>query len=307
MTSRSFRAIGTTATVVVAGEGNAAADWAASMLRIELDMLDRTCSRFRDDSELSSLHRQAGGATVVSSLLFEALAIAVKVADMTNGAVDPTVGGAMAALGYDCDFEEIARGSVYPPVTSAPAPGYGCIQLDPTSNTVRIPEGVRLDLGSSAKAFGADQAAAHIADEIGVSVLVSIGGDVAVNGPPPSGGWPIGIATDSGTSPAEATHRVAIHQGGLASSGTLVRTWMRGGEPVHHIVDPATGRSASTFWSLVSASGPTCVNANALSTAAIVWGQEALERLQPLGQAVRLVRHDGVVFALGGWPEDDVS
>jgi len=65
-----------------------------------------------------------------------------------------------------------------------------------------------------------------------------------------------------------------------------------------------TGYSAPPHWRLVSASGKSCVDANALSTAAIVWGREALDLLRGFDQAVRLVRHDGRVFSLGGWPEE---
>ena len=302
--TRFFRAIGTTATVVVADGSDTAADWAASMLRTETDLLDRTCSRFREDSELAHLHRQAGRVTAVSPLLFDALEVAVGVAEKTGGAVDPTVGNAMVALGYDRDFELIVGNSVRVSDTVLPAPGYGCIELDIAAGTVRIPRGVQLDLGSSAKALGADRAAAHIAEKLGLGVLVSIGGDVAVSGQPPSDGWPVGIALDSAVSPDETGHRVAISQGGLASSGPGVRSWKLGAEPVHHIIDPATGFSSSSFWALVSACGASCVDANSLSTAAIVWGQEATERLRPFGQAVRLVRQDGVVFTLGGWPQD---
>jgi thiamine biosynthesis lipoprotein len=107
---------------------------------------------------------------------------------------------------------------------------------------------------------------------------------------------------DSATRPDDVDQVVAIRHGGLASSSTEVRAWQMGSAQVHHIVDPATGRSSSTYWRLVSAVGPTCVDANALSTAAVVWGDQALERLRPFGQAVRLLRHDGEVIVLGGWP-----
>jgi FAD:protein FMN transferase len=125
-----------------------------------------------------------------------------------------------------------------------------------------------------------------------------------VAGPPPEGGWPVGIADDSSTTGSDVDQVVAIHQGGLASSSTLVRSWLVGTERVHHIVDPTTGGSAKPYWRLVSASGQTCVDANAVSTAAVVWGDDALERLPQFQQAVRLVRHDGTVFTVGGWPED---
>ena len=304
---RALRALGTTATVVVADAGAVEAERAESMLRAEMDELDLTCSRFRGDSELAHLHRQSERPTHVSAFLFELLTVAVRVAHKTQGAVDPTVGNAMAALGYDRDFEQIADRPLRSSQPVCPAPGYTCIQLDAASRTVRVPRGVLLDLGSSAKAFGADRAAARIAGELNRGVLVSIGGDVAVNGQPPLDGWPIGIAIDSGTSPDETDHRVAIRQGGLASSSEQIRSWSLDAEPVHHIVDPATGCSTPSFWNLVSVCGPTCVDANALSTAAIVWGEEATDRLEPFCQAARLERHDGAVFTLGGWPDETAS
>jgi thiamine biosynthesis lipoprotein len=98
---------------------------------------------------------------------------------------------------------------------------------------------------------------------------------------------------------------VAIRQGGLASSSTEVRSWQMGGERVHHIVDPSTGRTPAAYWRLVSASGSSCVDANALTTAALVWGEQAIERLRAFGQPVRLLRHDGELFTLGGWPASD--
>lgn len=131
---------------------------------------------------------------------------------------------------------------------------------------------------------------------------MSIGGDVAVAGPAPEGGWAIGIALASSTAADDVDQVVAIRHGGLASSSTAVRSWYVGDELVHHIIDPTTGWSSPPYWRLVSASGTSCVEANALSTAAIVWGSEALVRLQEYDQAVRLVRQDGEIFTLRGWP-----
>jgi thiamine biosynthesis lipoprotein len=297
---RTFRAIGTTATVVVLDP--AKSERAEALLRCEIDAIDLACSRFRPDSELAYLHSQSGRTTVVSPLLFGALTVAVAVAEKTHGAVDPTVGNALSALGYDRDFDQI--GATSPRVNAlGPIVGFGHIHLDARTRSVRIPRGVRLDLGSSAKAWAADRAAARLADQLGTGVLVSIGGDVAVAGPAPTGGWPIGIAIASSTPAHEVDQVVAIDQGGLASSSTAVRAWMVGDEKVHHIVDPTTSLSAAPHWTLVSATGSSCVDANALSTAAIVWKGEAVERLGAFNQAVRLVRHDGMIITLGGWPE----
>jgi thiamine biosynthesis lipoprotein len=302
LTARSFRAIGTTATVVVQHPDGA--DEAEATLREELGAIDLTCSRFRPDSELENLHRQSGHVVEVSALLFEALTVAVAVAERTQGAVDPTVGNAICTLGHDRDFDEIGLRSTLPPDALGPVVGFGHVHLNARTREVRIPRGVRLDLGSSAKALVVDRAAARIATQLKAGVLVSVGGDVAVAGPPPADGWAIGIALDSSTPAQEVDQVVAIRVGGLASSSTGVRKWKVGSESVHHIIDPSTGNCAPPYWALVSASGSSCVDANAVSTAAVVWGAQAIERLHSFDQAVRLVRQNGEVFTLGGWPGD---
>lgn len=302
---RTFRAIGTSATVVVAQDVDA--DRARSILHDEIAAVDLACSRFRPDSEIEALHRQSGRAVVVSRLLFEALDVAITVAERTHGAVDPTVGNAMSTLGYDRDFDQVGDRPPLPPSALGPVVGFGHVHLCARTRQVRIPSGVRLDLGASAKAFVADRSAARIADELGAGVLVSIGGDVAVAGPAPQQGWPIGIAVESSTAADDVDQVVAIRHGGLASSSTVVRSWYVGAERVHHIIDPMTGYSSAPYWRLVSASGKSCVDANALSTAAIVWGSAAPGRLGEFDQPVRLVRRDGEIFTLGGWPADGAA
>jgi thiamine biosynthesis lipoprotein len=122
-----------------------------------------------------------------------------------------------------------------------------------------------------------------------------------VAGDAPSGGWAVGIAESSAE--ARDIHQVvAITSGGLATSSTTVRAWSAGGVQLHHIVDPTTGTSAAPYWTLVSATGASCVDANAASTAAIVWGRRAVAELGTRCQPARLVRHDGRVATVNGWP-----
>ena len=312
----SLRAIGTT--TVVAVTEPAVAERAALFMRDELSAIDATCSRFRPDAEIAAVNDADGTPVKVSALLFQAIQTACEVAEMTGGAVDPTVGAAVESLGYDRDFgllvdtgldpaddamDELpsvaATGLVRPPV---PAPGWWRIELDARHRTVRVPPGTRLDLGSSAKALVADRAATRIADALPTGALVNVGGDISVAGPVPSGGWAVGIAPDSSTPRHEVDQVVSVTAGGLASSSTGVRTWHRRGRRVHHIVDPATGDCAEAHWTLVSATGRRCVEANALSTAAIVWGRGAVARLTAMGCCARLVRADGRVVRLNGWP-----
>jgi thiamine biosynthesis lipoprotein len=302
LTARTWPAIGTQATVVVQHPDHA--EVAEQVLRTEIDTFDLACSRFRRDSELTALHACSGRAVRVSAALFEALEVALDVARQTGGAVDPTIGNAIEALGYDRDLSDVSTGHGTVLLDLAPAVGFAHVQLNRRERTVRIPRGVKLDLGSSAKALIADRAAERIANHLGSGALVSIGGDVATAGVSPEEGWAVGIAEASATPAGEVDQVVAIRDGGLASSSTSVRTWRMGNRDVHHILDPATGDCVPPCWTLVSASGPSCVQANAVTTAALVWGSDALERLASFSQAMRLVRHDGKVFTLHGWPDE---
>ncbi len=303
--SLSSRALGTTVDLVVTEPG--ALDEAATLLRAELDAIDLACSRFRPDSELGNLTRSEGHPVVVSDLLFEAVTVACDVAERTGGAVDPTVGRAVEALGYDRDFADVAPTGDPLDLVPRQAAGWWRIECDHRRQTVRVPAGVLIDLGASAKALAADRAAHRIAEVVGAGVLVNIGGDVAVSGPAPEGGWAVGIAVDSATPPDAVGIVVAIESGGLASSSTAVRQWRRGPRRLHHIVDPRTGDLAPEFWTLVSATGKTCVDANAATTAAIVWGHNAPRRIEFMGQAARLVGVDGTISRVCGWPADGVS
>ena len=118
----------------------------------------------------------------------------------------------------------------------------------------------------------------------------------------PANGWHVSIDERSDREPGDARRAVRIERGGLASSSTVVRRWLRGGRRMHHVVDPWTGEPAAASWRLVSVAAPSCLLANAASTAAIVWGPEARDRLAGLGFPARLVAADGTVTVLGGWP-----
>jgi thiamine biosynthesis lipoprotein len=301
--TRSVRAIGTSATIAVTLPGRV--DEALGLLSHDLRAIDAACSRFRPDSEIRRVEERSGGRPLaVSPLLFESLEVAGAVAMQTAGIVDPTVGSALIELGYDRDFEQIPADDPLTAFRPRPAPGWWQVELDPGDRTVSIPAGVHLDLGATAKAFVADRSARRIAAALQCGVLVNLGGDVAVSGPCPSGGWAIGIAPEC-TAPIEAVDQVVtVSTGGLATSGTTARSWVRDGHTVHHIVDPWTGEPAPAVWSVVSIMAPSCVEANAWSTAAVVWGHDAVGNLASIGIPARLVSAGGDIVQLGGWPLD---
>ena len=302
--SRTFPALGTFATLLVTDPD--ALIPAHDALTAELAAVDAACSRFRRDSELWRVSHARGRPVAVSRLFADALATALDAAELTGGDVDPTCGQSLVRLGYDRDFADARRHTGPLRQPPMPAGGWRRVELDRDQLTVRVPAGILLDLGATAKALAADRAAVAIEAATGGGVLVNLGGDLRVAGNPPAGGWRVGIADDADFDASTASVRprqaVTIGDGGLATSSTLGRAWRRGGAELHHIVDPATGRPARAYWRTVSVAAASCAGANIAATAAIVRGERAIRWLEDLRLPARLVRHDETVVTTAGWP-----
>ena len=303
----------------------AAAPVARKLLEADLDELDLACSRFRPDSELIAVGNAARQAAdevtvTVSPLLAEAVAVALRAAQLTDGDVDPTVGGVLADLGYDRDFAALTppgppapSPSPSPGGPAAPAggvgvrviPGWRSVRVDLASRRLTVPAGVQLDLGATVKGWAADRSAGRIAAELGCGVLVSLGGDTAVAGEAPGDGWSIRVQdrTARPDEPAGGPSQVVtIREGGLATSSTAARRWQHGGDVLHHILDPRTARPAAPVWRTVSVAAGSCADANTAATAAIIRGRQAVPWLTSLKLPARLVATDGRVLTVAGWP-----
>lgn len=301
----SFPALGTTATVVVTESTSLAT--AAELLRERLEAVDRACSRFRGDSELTWVNAHAGTVVSVSPLLARAIRVALNAARTSGGCVDPTLGSQLRAAGYDRTFALVRERAAWQIAAATPSVGasWKDVRLADEHRTLFVPEGVELDLGATAKALAADDAARAIAASIEAGVLVSLGGDIAVAGPAPVGGWSVRIADDHAALPADGEPIVAITTGGLATSSTSVRRWQTDRGEAHHILEPRTGLPAATPWRTVTVAAATCVDANVASTAALVLGAEAVNRLASARLPARLVRRDGSVVRVAGWPPEE--
>jgi thiamine biosynthesis lipoprotein ApbE len=327
-----WQALGTSVELVVS-DGHArtvndvrALARARAILERQLDEVDRACSRFRDDSELMRVNARAGRTVQVGSLLIEAVELALRAAELTEGDVDPTVGAALVLAGYDRDMqlldcispaiEDASTGAcpgppVAPRVRATLLSGWRAVELDRERSTLRIPRGVKLDLGATAKAWVADRAALAIHEAVGCGVLVSLGGDISTAGPAPSGephgpkaqtGWRIHVTDDHRSGPDAPGQTISIAGGGLATSSTTVRRWRQREQAMHHIIDPASGAPAEEVWRTASVAASDCADANIAATAAIVRGARAPEWLAGLRLPARLVDRDGYVTTVGDWP-----
>ncbi|HTD08014.1 MAG TPA: FAD:protein FMN transferase, partial [Solirubrobacteraceae bacterium] len=311
--SATWDALGTTVVLRLARSAELPAARAA--VECELDTIDRACSRFRSDSELSLLNARAGRSTEVGALLMDALTLALRAAQLTEGDVDLTIGHALALAGYDCDWRLLEQATGAPmPISKhncaadewAPALtinarvrcGWQTVELDRTKRTVRVPAGVRLDLGATAKAWAADRAAEAASIASGCGALVSIGGDIATSGTGPDAGWKIRVTDDHRSDCSAPGQTITIDSGGLATSSTTVRRWRKGGHTMHHIIDPCTGVPVRSRWRTVSVAAASCADANIAATAALLRAHSAPRWLAEVGLPARLVDLDGNVTAV---------
>ena len=249
---------------------------------------ERCLSRFRPDSELSQLNRQAGQPVQVSTTLWEVLQAALEAARQTGGMVTPTILPAVEAAGYDRSFEQIANatgqhvgeedihlmGEVDHRIIGCRSGenAWREIEMDTSTRSVRLPIGLRLDLGGFAKGWAADQAAQRIAQV--APVVVDAGGDIAVSGPRTTGQpWQIGVGHPN--DPAQHLAVLPIIQGGVATSGRNYHHWVKNGAFQHHLIDPRTGRPAETDVWAATVIAPSALEAEIAAKAVVIAGSEA--------------------------------
>lgn len=290
---------GTTAMVVVTEPG--ALHDARLVVESVLSAVDRVASRCRPDSELNALAGAGGRPVRVSPLLAELVGAALDAARDSDGDVDPTVdptvdpaigtrGVSLASLGND-------RGSALIPVAMRETPDWQRITL--VGRVLRVPRGVRLDLGATAKAFAADRCARLVHGLLRVGVLVCLGGDIATAGDAPAGGWRV-LVQDRPDDPA---CKVAMGGGtAMATSSTRGRASCRGDGIPRHVLDPRTSVSVEPVWRSVTVAARSCLQANTASASALVRGRSAIGRLRSRGLAARLVDATGSVMTVGDWP-----
>jgi thiamine biosynthesis lipoprotein len=211
-------------------------------------------SRFRPASELNAVNN-GRGARLVSPLFARMVEAALQVRERTGGLVDPTLGAAVEAAGYDRDFDALEPSDEELGTPERP----GRIEL--YGRVLVLAPGVRLDLNGVVKAAAVDEALELLSGP----GFVSAGGDLATQGQ-------VDVALPGGGV-------VGLVSGGLATSGRTKRRWLRGGAEQHHLIDPNTGQPSTSRWDEVTVCGATCLAADAAAKAAFLLGDDGPEWL----------------------------
>ena len=238
-------------------------------------------TRFSEQSELSALNRSAGSWFDVSPEMYEVLRLSVRFHEETDGLFDPSVLAWLEQAGYDRSIEIVQAGNnAKKPARAVPEdahPDFRAVELAADRLAVRLPPGMRIDLGGIAKGWIAEQAA-HLLNRYSTACAVNAGGDQYACGMPyDENGWQVGLED-----PFDPRHDLAVltvGPGAVATSSVVKRRWKQGKSENHHLIDPRTGKPAHTQWASVTVITDTTAKAEVLAKALLIAGQNGSERL----------------------------
>jgi thiamine biosynthesis lipoprotein len=253
-------------------------------------LAERILTRFEEKSELSRLNARPGQWIPVSALLWNVISAALALARQTGGLFDPTLLTALEAAGYTRSFTEM-KGVAAASNGRRPTPGHWQeVEMDPERRAIRLPAGVRLDLGGIGKGHTAQRVIDWLKQH--GPCLMDAGGDLTA-GAAPRGlpGWPVAAAAPARAGViATDLFNLWLAHASLATSGIDYRRWQQNGHDVHHLIDPRTGRPADTDAVTVTVLAADAVQAEGWATAALVAGRVAgLALLDEAGLAAGLI------------------
>lgn len=287
--SRTFTCFGGNTTVSVVGAGPLGEPGEAVIAaRDRLLVWHAAFSRFKPESELSSLNRDERTSVTVTAIMARFVQAVIDAAQATGGLVDATMLDAIEELGYKT---ERFRGSLALPLALALAPArrpahahpdrrWRTIDVDLHTATVTRPPGVRLDGGGIVKGMLADVVGETLQEH--PSFLVDCEGDLLVGG---SAGQQRSIPVQAPLS-QRVLHEFKLADGAVATTSITKRSWMERLKPAHHLLDPATGLPAYTGIVQTTALAPTALEAEALTKAALLSGPQ---------DAAGWLRHGGLI------------
>jgi thiamine biosynthesis lipoprotein len=225
-------------------------------------------------SGVLAINRQAGIAPVkVRADLLEVLETALRYADLSGGAFDPTIGPLVKLWGIGSESQRIPTDGEI--AAALELVNYRDLIIDRKSGTAFLRrEGMEIDLGGIAKGYAADEAA-RIAKEGRVKRgIIDLGGNILALGWRNERGsvpWRIGVQNpfrDRGAS----IGFLAVHDTSVVTSGVYERFFEADGRHYHHILSTANGYPADNGLLSVTIVTERSMDADALSTAVFAMG-----------------------------------
>lgn len=309
--SRVVFTLGTVAELTVHGPS---AEEAVDAVVEELNRLTAAFDRFTPGSDVYKINAAAGEWVEVGAETLLLTEVALEIAELTDGAFDPTVAPLIDLWGFVEDTQGTPTEGQGPTALVGQRPpedeaiqdvlayvGYHQVEVDRAASKVRLTSlEAELDFGAIAKGYAADRVAAILHERGIESALINLGGDIfALGGKPDGTAWRIGIADP--VEPRDYFAVVPVKDGAVVTSGNYERYFEYEGVRYTHLIDPRTGYPQQELAS-ITVVAPTGAQADAYATAVSVMGmEEGLAFLESVpGVDGLLVGTDGQVAMTSG-------
>lgn len=341
-----FPCMGSEAHVMVTGVDDRSVEGLLEWARARLDRLERSWSRFLDDSELSIVNAAPGRWHPVSPETLDLVACGLVARCATGGRFDPTLLDDVLAAGYttsltplDIGAPAIGSGRRGSPVAHSRGPDAGCgdvagagdpdaqvadVEVDRGAGRMRVRPGVGFDPGGIGKGFAADLVVAELLGAGAGGACVNIGGDLRASGVAPSaagatssgalevaddvdGSWMVEVEDPRDPS-GPPLRRISLRDGAVATSSRCRRRWRTGdGGEAHHLIDPSTGRPSTADVLTATVVASEGWIAEALATAAFLAGPSRAADVVARHGATGVVVTGAGVVDLPGFGRFDAS
>jgi thiamine biosynthesis lipoprotein len=267
-----------------------------------LEHLEACWSRFRPASDISRLNLADGRPLRVDPVTITLIDTMIDAWRTTEHRFDPTILPALMEAGYRASIDDPGRVTILPS-GAMHIGGFDHgeatlehVEIDRGAGTVRLPPGLVIDAGGIGKGLAADLSVAHALRSGADGAMTSIGGDIAMGGRPPEGGWIVHVEHPDDDHGMLGT--ISVTGGGVATSSTRSRRWSQQGVEHHHVIDPWTSAPSMTDLSSVTVIARSGWLAEAHATAALLSGScEVIEYLDRHDLSGLAVTGDGTILA----------
>lgn len=290
-----FKAMGTDVFAAIVCGDKKYAEQEFENIRAKITAFENRFSRFKEDSELSRLNKSSGGIFPASDEMIEFLLRAKEAYEITNGIFDPAILPVLENIGYDRDFESIKAKTAMASVKQIQNGftnqlSFNDAVIDSQNNVVKLPPGMKIDLGGIAKGFIIDKIAAQL-NNMFENFWISAGGDMYLAGRDSENkNWQVGAQNPLEHNQDILSLNIPAGGSAVATSGITKRKGIIGGHGWHHLIDPRINLPADNGILAATVVADTVWLADVLAKTAVILGRkEGIEFLNDFPNARGLI------------------
>jgi thiamine biosynthesis lipoprotein len=268
-----FKAMASPCEVIIETKDRKEAEKIVNVVATEAWRIEQKFSRYRDDNIIFKINESNGNVIELDAETARLLDFSDQLFQMSDGMFDVTSGVLRKAWRFDQSDNIPGQYQI-----DALLPIIGWNKVEWNNPQLKLVAGMELDLGGIGKEYAVDRCAQLVREMSEASVLINLGGDIAITDTRKDGTrWTIGRLSSDPSAPIGV---IKLKQGALATSGDEHRYLEKNGKRYCHVLNPRTGWPVEDPPHTVSVAAPTCIEAGMLSTLALLQGKYAEEFLK---------------------------